>query len=138
MAEEPLVLLYDGVCGLCNGVVRWILRRDRAGRFRFAPLQEELARTLLRRHGLDPDDLDSVVLVRDRGLPTERLERRARAILGVAREVGGMGRLGVLVAWLPTPLLDLAYRCVARVRYRLFGRHDACPLPAPEHRAKFL
>lgn len=132
------VLLYDGVCGLCNGLVQLVLKRDRHARLRFAALQSGYARTILERHGRDPDDLDTVVLVLDPGGQDEALRDQTRAILTL------MGWLGwpykALLALYPLPpwLLNPGYRLVARLRYRLFGRHDACPVPTPEQRARFL
>lgn len=135
--ENP-ILLYDGVCGLCNGLIRFVLRRDREARLRFAPLQSELAREILVRHGRDPDDLDTVVLVSDPGAESEALLDRARAILRVMSWIGWPWK-ALMVFWpLPTFLIDAGYRFVAWTRYRLFGRHEKCPLPTPEERARFL
>lgn len=132
------LLLYDGVCGLCDRTVQFLLRRDRHDRFRFATLQGALARAVLAPHGLDPDRLDTVYLVSDCGTPQERVRQRARAVLHAASALGGAWRLLRVLAIVPAPLLDLCYRLVARVRYRLFGRHDSCPVPRPEHRQRFL
>jgi predicted DCC family thiol-disulfide oxidoreductase YuxK len=128
------VLYYDGVCGLCDHLVRFVLRRDRRDRFRFAPLQSELARRTLAAAGRDASDLDTVyVRTRD-----GRLLDRARAVLWVIAELGGAWRLVRVFGVLPTFLLDAVYRLVARTRYRLFGRFDACRLPSAEEREKFL
>jgi predicted DCC family thiol-disulfide oxidoreductase YuxK len=132
------LLLYDGVCGLCNRMTRFVLRHDQANRFRYAALQGSLAGELLRRHGRDARDLDTVYVVADYGAPGERLLWKSRAILFVLGQLGGLWRLGRLFAILPRPLLDLAYDFIARHRYRWFGRYDACPLPAPGVREKFL
>jgi predicted DCC family thiol-disulfide oxidoreductase YuxK len=131
--DEHPVVLFDGVCGLCQGVVRFVLPRDRAGRFRFAPLQSELGRTLLARHRLDPDALDTFVVVDAAGAHT-----RSEAALRLAAGLGApWSALGVLRA-LPRPLRDALYDVVARHRYRWFGRLDACPAPSPAWRERFL
>ena len=132
------VLLYDGVCGLCNGLVRFLIRRDRGDRLRYAPLQSRFARELLERHGRDPDELNTVILALDQGTPDEVLVDRARAILTVMRWIGWPWK-ALLVFWpLPDFLLNFGYRIIARARYRLFGRHESCPIPSPEERERFL
>lgn len=132
MSERPVVL-YDGVCGICNGLVQFVARRDRRGRFRFAALQGETGQALLREHGLPTDDFDSAVLVED-----GRAFLRSRAILRIVRGLGGVWSVAAPLALLPAPLLDFLYGRVARSRYRIFGRSDACMLPPPELRARFL
>jgi predicted DCC family thiol-disulfide oxidoreductase YuxK len=131
------ILLYDGVCGLCNRFVRFILARDPAGRFRFASLQSGFAQALLARHGRDARDLDTVYVVTGRG-GDERVLARSQAVIHVLARLGWPWRAGALAAPLPTRVLDAAYGLVARRRYRLFGKHDACPLPAPEWRDRFI
>ncbi len=132
------VILFDGVCGLCDRFVQHVLKRDRAGLFRFAPLQSDLAADVLRRHGRDPTQLSTLIVVLDLGGPDERLLVKARAALFVLKGLGGLGRCLVLVEWLPTSLLDWGYDRVARVRYRFWGRTDSCRMPRPEERARFL
>jgi predicted DCC family thiol-disulfide oxidoreductase YuxK len=119
------LLLYDADCGFCSGAVRFVLSHDHAALFRFAPLQGPLAATLLPRHGADPGDLGSLLVVADLGGPGERLLRRVGAVLLVLDSLGGWWRrLGRLLRLVPRPVLDLGYRMVARVRHRLGGRRD--------------
>lgn len=133
------VVFYDGVCGLCNRLVYFLLRKDRHARLRFAQLQGDLARELLVPRGIDPSDLDTVYVVANWRTPDERALARSRAILHALGQLGGGWRLLAAVARIvPRPLADVAYRLVARVRYRLFGRFDACPLPPPEWRKRML
>jgi predicted DCC family thiol-disulfide oxidoreductase YuxK len=133
-----VILFYDGVCGLCDRLLRFVMRRDRRGAVRFAALQSAFAVETLARHGKDAGRLDTVyVLVDDGG--REVVLSEARAILRVLRELGGGWRVFATVAGvLPTALLNVAYRVVARTRYRLFGRYDSCRLPTPEERARFV
>ncbi len=130
----PHVLFYDGACGLCHRGVRFVLARDHAARFRFAPLQGAHARAVLLPRGVDPVALDTQHVVTEAGV----LLSRGRAVRFVLSELGGAaGVLGVL-RYLPVPLLDLGYRIVARSRRCLFGRADECQLPEPAARERFL
>jgi predicted DCC family thiol-disulfide oxidoreductase YuxK len=139
-SDEALTLLfYDGVCGLCDRFVQFLLARDPAGRIRFAQLQGELARRELIPHGHDPADLDSVFVIVDWHTPRQRVLARSRAVLhAVSCLGGGWAALARLVRLVPSGLADMAYRIMARRRYRLFGRVDACPLPRPEWHNRFL
>lgn len=129
------VLLFDGVCTLCDGAVQFVMRHDRDERFRFAPLQSDAARPFLDRAGLDADYLQSLVLVDEDG----GVHVGADAALGVAerlappwRQLAAAGRI------VPRSLREAAYRLVARHRYRVFGRKEACRIPTPEERERFL
>ncbi|HTE56459.1 MAG TPA: DCC1-like thiol-disulfide oxidoreductase family protein [Kofleriaceae bacterium] len=132
------LVLYDGVCGLCNGLVTFMLRRDRRDRFRFTSLQGELGRGLVRARGGDPDELSTLYLIERAGQPDERVWRRGRAGLIALASLGRGWILLHALRVLPTALLDLGYRTLASRRYRLGGRLEACPVPAPEHRHKFI
>lgn len=132
------VIVFDGVCVLCNGWVGFLLRHDRAGRYRYAAMQSETGRALLAGQGLDPDDPASFLLVEyDRG-PAPRISTDTDAIRRVVAGLGGAWRLANAMALLPRALRDRLYRTLARNRYRWFGRHEACRLPAAEHRHRFL
>jgi predicted DCC family thiol-disulfide oxidoreductase YuxK len=133
------VLLYDGVCGLCNRLVQFTLRHDHRDTFRFASLQGRTAARILEQHGQSPADLDTFYVVTDFGQPEEHLLSRSDAALFVLRKLGGgWSALAALGRVLPKLLLDAAYNLIARNRYRVFGKFDACPLPDPSDRHKFL
>ncbi len=133
MTSAPAILLFDGVCNLCNGAVRWVILRDSAARFRFASLQSEAGRGLLAQHQLPVDALDTVVLVEG-----DRHWVRSDAAFEVLRRIGGGWALLSALRIVPRPLRDLVYQWVARNRYRWFGRRDECLVPTPELRARFL
>jgi predicted DCC family thiol-disulfide oxidoreductase YuxK len=135
--SNPIVL-YDGVCGLCNRLVQFILKRDKRDSFRFASLQGDWSSTLLQRHNLDPNDLDTVYVVLDYAQPAERLLARSDAILFLLKELGGVWQLAAVGKILPRAVRDGIYKLVARNRYRVFGKYESCMLPEPKHRAKFL
>ena len=138
-AREP-VLLYDGECGLCNRVVRFLLARDRAGRLHFAPLQSAPAQAYLRAQGLPPRDFASLVFVPDWKHPApDGYRLRTDGALAAADEIGGPLRVIAEVArMVPAFLRDAVYRLVARWRYALFGAYRPLPLPNPEWEQRFL
>ncbi len=128
----PLVL-YDGECGLCDRSVRWILRHDALGLLRFAPLQGETVAALRLVVAGIPTDLSSVVLIED-GV----VRLRSKAAMYIARHLRWPWRFMYWLRWMPALLADLPYRLVAALRYRLFGKKDACTIPAPAERERFL
>ncbi|HEY0263820.1 MAG TPA: DCC1-like thiol-disulfide oxidoreductase family protein [Granulicella sp.] len=133
------VLLFDGVCGLCNRLVLWLLRADREGRLRFVPLESPLGRELLGRFSMTPDTNDGVVLLTDILTAQERLYRRSDAMSETLVRIGGGQRLlGRLLRLCPRPLREWGYGVVARSRYRLFGQYDACSMPTEAERARIL
>ena len=133
------LILYDGVCGLCNRLNQFVLKRDKRNLFRFAPLQGSLARQLLLREQRDPTDLDTVYLIANHETADRRLYAKADAILFILGAVGDIWSIAAAIARVfPRAFLDWAYDRVARNRYRIFGKYDRCPLPSPQTRAKFL
>jgi len=132
------LILYDGVCGLCDRANRFVLAHDAADRFRFASLQSEYAKRLLRGMGADPEELTTLYVVPDFERPSRRLFARSDAVLFVLEQLGGLWRGTRLLRILPRRVLDRLYDLVSRTRYRWFGRFDACPLPSPEMRRKFI
>lgn len=136
-ALAPL-LLYDGGCGLCDRAVRFAFTHDRAAAIRAAPLDGPTAAAVVARFPW-AEGVDSVLLLERGADGTPRLLARSDAAIGVARRLGGgWALLGAIAALVPRPLRDLAYGGVARVRYRIFGRVDACALPPPAWRARLL
>lgn len=132
------VVLYDGVCGLCNRIVCFMLRFDGHDRFRYASLQSDFAAGILKRHRFDSADLDSVVLITNFGQPNEAAHSKFEAVLAAARDLGGIWRVAALTRVFPRCLRTWFYNTVARNRYRWFGRYATCPIPKPEHSVKFV
>lgn len=130
----PAIVLYDGACGFCTASVLFIYRRDPRGRYRFASLQSDAGRRLLRQHGLPESGLETLVLLEE-----ERAFLRSTAALRIARGLRFpwplLGRVGLLV---PRPLRDAAYDAFARRRHRWFGREDRCANAEPELRRRIL
>jgi predicted DCC family thiol-disulfide oxidoreductase YuxK len=133
------ILLYDGVCGLCNRFVQFILRRDRHATFRFASLQSALAASILARHGASPNNLDTVYVVLNHELPDESLLSRSDGVLFVMKQLGSFWRpLAFLLQRAPRFLRNAGYNAVSRHRYRIFGRSEICTLPRDADHNRFL
>ena len=131
------LVLFDGVCGLCDRSVQFLLRADRQAVFTFAPLQGETAAAIRRRHP-QLEDADSLVLVRDAGGDREQVLLRSTAVLQALAALGGIWRA---VSWLrivPRPVRDVVYDAIAKRRYRWFGKFESCRLPAAAEAARFL
>lgn len=126
-------MLFDGVCNLCNGFVRFIIPRDPAGHFRFAALQSSAASRLLKGRSLGERAADTVILV-----DGDRIDTQSTAALRIARELRFPWNLAYAAIIVPRPLRDAVYAWVARHRYRWFGKRDVCLVPTPELRARFL
>lgn len=136
--ETHPIVFYDGVCGLCNHLVQFLLKHDHRDRLRFASLQSEFASQFLIRHGVDPKDLDTVYVVKNHGQADEALLERSDAILYMLNQLGGIWSWSGIGRLLPKAVRDAVYKIVARNRYRVFGKYESCMLPDPKHRAKFL
>jgi predicted DCC family thiol-disulfide oxidoreductase YuxK len=133
------IILYDGVCGLCNRLVQFLIKRDKREGLRFASLQSDFAAKVLRRHGIDPTDLDTFHLVVNYEQPDERVLNRSDAILRAWSELGGFWKtLASIAQIIPRALRDLLYRFVARNRYQVFGKYETCMLPDPDQRSRFI
>ena len=128
------IILFDGVCNLCNGAVQWIIRRDKKDVFRFASLQSEVGRELTRSRQIDTDKVDSIILI-DPGIA---YYIKSDAALEIARNLKGYKVLPVLFGWIPKSFRDGIYDLVARNRYRIFGKKQECMVPTPELKDKFL
>jgi len=134
MAESvQRIILFDGVCNLCNGVVRFIIDHDPAGCFRFASIQSETGRTLMASRGLTPGDLSTFVL-----LDGSETLVRSDAALRIAGRLSRPWPVLAVLRIVPRPLRDWMYGLIGRNRYRLFGRSDQCRVPTPAEVARFL
>ena len=131
-AAHP-VLLFDGVCNLCNGAVRFIIKRDPHAHIRFAALQSDAAKDLLRSINADETQPDSMILIED-----GRLHTRSTAALRIAKSLRFPWPMMHALVIVPRPLRDWMYDFIAARRYRWFGRRESCLLPTPELQSRFL
>ncbi|WP_432680859.1 thiol-disulfide oxidoreductase DCC family protein [Bacillus velezensis] len=127
------VLLFDGVCNLCSGAVQFIIKRDPAGKISFASLQSDTARELLASEGLPTEQFDSMIFIEN-----GRIYKKSAAVLKVSRHLRGAWRLSAIFFAVPRPLRDRAYSFIAQRRYKWFGKREACMLPSPEIKNRFL
>ena len=126
------VILFDGVCNFCNGAVNFIIRHDGEKKFKFAPLQSEFGQEMRAKYGIG-EDIDSIILIEN-----DKAYMHSTAGLRVAKGLGGIWLLGYVFIIVPAFIRDWAYRLFAKNRYRLFGRQDACMLPTPDIRERFI
>jgi predicted DCC family thiol-disulfide oxidoreductase YuxK len=150
--QNRLLVVFDGECGFCNGAIRWLLKRDRNDRLRFAPSSDPAVAEILASHGYYPADdprkigkasvdkpTDTILVLREVGTPVEDLLVRSNAILACLKALPQPWRIwATLLRLFPRPIRESAYRFVAANRYRLAGRYDVCPMPTPTERAHFL
>ncbi len=132
------MILYDGMCGLCRRLVGFVIRHDACGTFRFASLQSDTGRSLVKRYGGDPDSLETFYVLSEFRTTSPSLLGKADAVFFLLQRIRGPWRILGLLRVLPTRVLDWAYDLVARNRYRLFGRYEHCFVPGAEHRDRFI
>ncbi|HWP90847.1 MAG TPA: thiol-disulfide oxidoreductase DCC family protein [Thermodesulfobacteriota bacterium] len=130
--EQPIIL-FDGVCNFCSGIVLFTIRRDPEGIFKYAPLQSEAGQGLLRHFGLPTDDFNSFILVEG-----NKCYQKSTAILRIARRIEGLWPLLYLFVLFPRPVRDFIYDIVVKNRYKWFGKREECLIPTPEIRSRFL
>lgn len=135
MNETPnqAIVLFDGVCNFCNSTINFIIERDRKNRFKFAPLQSETGQKLLDEYGIDKIETDSVVVIENGKAYTH-----STAALRVSKNLGGAWSLLYAFVIVPKFIRDFFYKLFAKYRYKLFGKKDACMMPTPEVKQKFL
>jgi predicted DCC family thiol-disulfide oxidoreductase YuxK len=145
--EGRLLVVYDGECGFCNRSIRWLLRRDRKDRLRFAPSTAPAVEELLASHGVQPFGKDpnldpgreTVLVFRNIGSPVEELLVRSNAILACLRVLPPpWPAFAAILRLIPRALRESGYRFIARRRYRIWGRYATCPIPTPDERPHFL
>lgn len=127
------IVLFDGVCNLCNAAVDLIIRNDKAGNFKVGALQDEKSRSILEEYTIDPEYLDSIILIRG-----DQVFYRSRAALEISKKLRGLWPLLYAFIVVPNFIRDPVYNWIADNRYSWFGKKDTCRLPTPEEKEKFL
>ena len=134
MKENNKIILFDGICNLCNNSVLFVIKRDKKDLFRYASLQSEIGQQRVRERGIDTSQVDSIILIE----PGVAYFTKSDAALEIAQDLGGLWKLSSVFNWIPKSIRDVVYDFVARNRYKWFGKKEACMVPTPELRAKFL
>ncbi|MEJ7767514.1 MAG: thiol-disulfide oxidoreductase DCC family protein [Chitinophagaceae bacterium] len=127
------IILFDGVCNMCNGLVRFTIKRDRRARINFASMQSTRGQALLEGIGLPTDDLNSFVFIEG-----DRYYLRSTAALKVLKELGGVWKIFYVLTVIPRFIRDYVYRFIAKRRYKIFGRRATCMIPSPDLKSRFL
>lgn len=133
IGENKSLVLFDGVCHFCNNSVNFIIDRDPKKKFVFAPLQSELAKNTLTKFGENPDALDTIQLIQN-----GKIYKRSRAALEIAKQLNGLWSLCYIAIIIPGFIRDIVYNIIAKNRYKWFGEMEACRIPTPEMRERFL
>ena len=134
MEENKNIILFDGVCNLCNGFIQFVIKRDTADTFRYASLQSEIGKKLLGERGIDSNSIDSVVLI-ESGVA---YYIKSDAALQIGSHLKGFRTISRILYLIPSALRNIIYDLIARYRYAWFGKKDACMIPTPELQSKFL
>jgi predicted DCC family thiol-disulfide oxidoreductase YuxK len=132
--ENKNIILFDGVCNLCNGFIQFVIKRDTADTFRYASLQSEIGKKLLGERGIDSNSIDSVVLIE----PGVAYYIKSDAALQIGSHLKGFRTISRILYLIPSGLRNIIYDLIARYRYAWFGKKDACMIPTPELQSKFL
>lgn len=134
LPRDKKIILFDGVCNLCDATVQFLIKHDKKDVFRFVALQSELGQEIVRYIGIDTSKVDSIILYE----PGKAYYYKAQAALEIASEIGGFYSLLSVFKAFPDKLNNMVYDYIARNRYKWYGKKDACMLPTPETKAKFL
>lgn len=134
MALGKKIILFDGVCNLCNGFVQFVIKRDTNDSFRYASLQGDIGKQLISERNINTEKIDSVVLIE----PGVAYYIKSDAALQVGRHLKGYRTISKLLNLIPSGLRNIIYDFIARYRYTWFGKKDTCMIPTPELKAKFL
>lgn len=130
---EKKIILFDGICNLCNGAITFIIKRDKNDLFRYAPLQSDIGKELAEKHHIDLTKVDSIILVAN-----EKAVAKSTAALRIAQHLSGGWPLLAIFLIIPTFIRNVVYDFIARNRYKWFGKKDACMIPTQELKSKFL
>lgn len=128
------IILFDGVCNLCNSAVQFVIKHDKKDVFRFVALQSELGQEILKHIGINPLQIDSIILYE----PGIAYYYKSQAVFQILKHLGGLWYFGTIFKILPTSISNVFYGYIAKNRYRWYGRKKTCMIPAPELNIKFL
>ena len=134
LPKNKKIILFDGLCNLCNSSIQFVIEHDKKDIFRFVPLQSDLGRQITAHIGIDQKHIDSVILYE----PGVAYYYKSNAALEIAKNLGGFFHLGTLFKIIPTAIRNWLYDYIAKNRYKWYGKQQECLAPTPELKAKFL
>ena len=134
LPKDKKIILFDGVCNLCDETVQFLIKRDKKDIFRFVAIQSDLGQEIIQHIGIDTSKTDSIILY----IPGEAYYYKAEAALKIGKELGGAYSLLSIFTLLPKVLSNGVYDFIARNRYKWYGKKESCMIPTPELKAKFL
>ncbi|MEA4976595.1 MAG: thiol-disulfide oxidoreductase DCC family protein [Paludibacter sp.] len=130
---ESHIVLFDGVCNLCIGIVNFIIKRDSKNRFRFAALQSESGQMLLKEYGISSTDINTLIYISGK-----QFLDKSSAALNILKDLGGVWRFFYVFIYIPAPIRDFLYHQITKIRYRIFGKRSSCMIPSPGVKERFL
>ncbi|HAH54972.1 MAG TPA: thiol-disulfide oxidoreductase [Flavobacterium sp.] len=128
------IILFDGVCNLCNSSVQFVIQHDKKDVFRFVALQSELGQEILKHIGVNPKNIDSIILYD----PGVAYYYKSKAALEIAKNLGGFWHFGTIFRIIPTGISNQLYDYIAKNRYKWYGKKESCMIPTAELKSKFL
>ena len=128
------IILFDGVCNLCNSSVQFVIKRDVNDVFQFAALQSETGKRLLTERNIDTQEVDSIILIE----PNIAYYTKSTAALEIGKHLKGVKAISSILLWLPEALRNIVYDFIARNRYKWYGKKDNCMIPSEEIKSKFI
>ncbi len=134
MKTTTKIILFDGVCNLCNGAVQFVIERDKNDVFRFAALQSEVGQKLVKERGIDTETIDSIILIE----PNVAYYTKSTAALKIAEDLNGFWSTTSIFLWIPEGIRNIVYDFIAKNRYKWYGKKQECMIPTPELKNKFL
>lgn len=134
MENYKKIILFDGVCNLCNTTVQFVIKNDKEDRFRFTPLQSDTGKKLLTERNIDTEDIDSIILIE----PNVAYYTKSTAALEIGKYLKGLSTISSILLWLPESLRDIVYDFVAKNRYKWYGKKESCMIPTEELKNKFI
>ena len=134
LPKNKKIILFDGVCNLCDTAVQFVIEHDKKDQFRFVALQSELGHQILKHIGINPDNIDSVILYQ----PGIAYYYKSAAAIEIARSLGGFLHFGTIFKLIPTGIRNQLYDYVAKNRYKWYGKKETCLVPSAENKTKFL
>lgn len=134
MENYKKIILFDGVCNLCNTTVQFVIKNDKEDRFRFTPLQSDTGKKLLTERNIDTEDIDSIILIE----PNVAYYTKSTAALEIGKYLKGLSTISSILLWIPESLRDIVYDFVAKNRYKWYGKKESCMIPTEELKNKFI